>query len=543
MPRKKPFSGKQKKVQLQNKKLKKTGDFTLNNSHIHSTSKKKVTTKPPLKKGEYDPNRYKLNFLRETPEEISARKLKSQTEQIKFVEDEDLEISIEDVHPNDAVLELPQRPQWSNSMSKFQLEANESSYFTEYLQKIHKENENRDLSYFEHNLETWRQVWRVLEKSDVVVMVTDVRHPILHFSPALYNHVTKDLKKPLILVLNKVDLIPASVSAAWSEYFKKLFPDLRVVFFTSFPSEVRRVDHGKKVRRRPNKKRIYRTQLGPEELLDHCKEIFQDRVDLSSWQQKIRECQDDVQKSSSSKDVEYLRDHADGDHLEDNPHHQFITLGFVGHPNVGKSSLMNGLMGRKVVSTSITPGHTKYFQTYFLTKTVRLCDCPGLVFPSLIDKRMQILSGIYPISQVQEPYTSVGYLASRLPIVDILKLPPSDLPWTPWTICEAWAIKKNYMTAKASRPDVYRAANSILRMAVDGRLCLWMRPPGYTANKESWDLHKVTKYILSLQISGHKAETINSSDLESDLEEEEDEEDGSGEVLTLKNTFQNLLLS
>ena len=112
-----------------------------------------------------------MNFLRETPEEISARKLKSQTEQIKFVEDEDLEISIEDVHPNDAgkfnnwsllfvnwslvVLELPQRPQWSNSMSKFQLEANESSYFTEYLQKIHKENENRDLSYFEHNLEVF----------------------------------------------------------------------------------------------------------------------------------------------------------------------------------------------------------------------------------------------------------------------------------------------------------------------------------------------------------------------------------------------------
>lgn len=66
---------------------------------------------------------------------------------------------------------------------------------------------------------------------------------------------------------------------------------------------------------------------------------------------------------------------------------------------------------------------------------------------------------------------------------------------------------------------------------------------------ESWDLHEVTKYILSLQISGHKAETINPSDLESDLEEEsdseeeEDEEDGSGEVLTLKNTFQNLLLS
>ena len=25
-----------------------------------------------------------------------------------------------------------------------------------------------------------------------------------------------------------------------------------------------------------------------------------------------------------------------------------------------------------------TPGHTKHFQTIFLTKSVKLCDCPGL---------------------------------------------------------------------------------------------------------------------------------------------------------------------
>jgi len=51
---------------------------------------------------------------------------------------------------------------------------------------------------------------------------------------------------------------------------------------------------------------------------------------------------------------------------------------------------MNGLIGKKVVSTSVTPGHTKYFQTYFLTPTVKLCDSPGLVFPSLIDKQLQV---------------------------------------------------------------------------------------------------------------------------------------------------------
>ena len=44
----------------------------------------------------------------------------------------------------------------------------------------------------------------------------------------------------------------------------------------------------------------------------------------------------------------------------------------------------------QVVSVSRTPGHTKHFQTIYLTPTVKLCDSPGLVFPSLVSKSMQV---------------------------------------------------------------------------------------------------------------------------------------------------------
>ena len=57
----------------------------------------------------------------------------------------------------------------------------------------------------------------------------------MHFSPTLYNYVTKEMKKHLILVLNKVDLAPPSLVAAWKEYFKQKFPKLHIVCFTSFP--------------------------------------------------------------------------------------------------------------------------------------------------------------------------------------------------------------------------------------------------------------------------------------------------------------------
>ncbi|KAF1578632.1 UNVERIFIED_CONTAM: Guanine nucleotide-binding protein-like 1, partial [Eudyptes pachyrhynchus] len=164
------------------------------------------------------------------------------------------------------------------------------------------------------------------------------------------------------------------------------------------------------------------------------------------------------------------------------PEHSPLPAGL---PNAGKSSVLNALVGRKAVSVSRTPGRTRYFQTHFLTPHVRLCDCPGLVFPSRAPPALQVLAGIYPISQLQEPYSAVGYLASRLPLPPLLQLrPPSAADgWTAWDICEAWAEKRGYKTAKAARNDVYRAANSILRLVAEGRLCLCLRPPGYTAQK------------------------------------------------------------
>ena len=81
---------------------------------------------------------------------------------------------------------------------------------------------------------------------------------------------------------------------------------------------------------------------------------------------------------------------------------ELITIGFIGYPNVGKSSTINKLLDAKKVRVSETPGKTKHFQTLVLEDDVTLCDCPGLVMPSLCNSKAgMVLQGILPIDQLR----------------------------------------------------------------------------------------------------------------------------------------------
>jgi large subunit GTPase 1 len=86
-----------------------------------------------------------------------------------------------------------------------------------------------------------------------------------------------------------------------------------------------------------------------------------------------------------------------------------LTIGMVGYPNVGKSSVINVLLGASSlnhaaarVATGATPGKTKHFQTLQLPLReasssgpgaaepvpLTLCDCPGLVRPRCLRPRV-----------------------------------------------------------------------------------------------------------------------------------------------------------
>ncbi|GFY74754.1 guanine nucleotide-binding protein-like 1 [Trichonephila inaurata madagascariensis] len=530
--RKVPFSAKQKKMQLQQKREKKfaSRDTTIVSSLSSQKSSLEdvdVINEQPTTSGKHNPNRYRLVFKKEKNEDVKQRLLLAK-EPFDLLPEEQLEVSCEEVFTNGSDLDMPKRPQWDYSISKEVLEMREQKYFREYIANLEKKFGDQDLSHFEMNLETWRQLWRVVEFSDIVLQVIDIRYPVYHFSPALYEYVTKDLKKNMILVLNKVDLVSTPLVVAWREYFKKHFPMLKVMCFASYAGMI--MKEGKRGRRLGN---LHMAITGARHLLQLCEDIVGEQVNLSSWKEKISaeaaqigsggdtyiDSESEIESDDEAKHIkanEVISEQNDTSYFEGERYRDsIVTIGFVGHPNVGKSSFLNAICGKKVVSVSRTPGHTKHFQTIMLTKNVRLCDCPGLVFPSLVPKPIQVLMGCYPISQLREPYSAITYLGQRVQLPQVLKIrhpeqeyfeSEEEIKWSAYDICEAWAIKRGFRTARAARPDVYRAANNILRMALDGRtVCLAFYPPNYTKEKAMWFLHPGVHEITAVQAHRQKS--------------------------------------
>lgn len=399
--------------------------------------------------------------------------------------------------------------------------------FKNYLENIYDTYSYENLNYFEHNLEVWRELWRTCEMSDVLLIMADIRHPMFHFPPALYNFVTKTLKKRFVLILTKCDLVPKENILQWKQYFETTFKNLDVCVFSSFKKTSFKDADGKEMtmKKRRAMKRTYQP-TGVEELWEILRsyEIKKKgrlvNIEYEAPHQgsiedllgeKLTLNEDDEDEGSDEEDekaVEAERDEAlrsfdeEFDDFSIRKERSYLTLGLIGNPNVGKSTFINALKGYRVCSTSRTPGHTKRRQTIFLTKEVMLCDCPGLIFPAVdMPKELQILCGIYPIAQVREPYSAITYLSQFVPVEGIYKLEPpeqefdydpekGEIEWSAWRICEAYAAKRGYHN-RQGRLDVHRAGREILFDVIDGRIVLYFLPNqsdvdiGFYVNEEA----------------------------------------------------------
>jgi large subunit GTPase 1 len=121
-------------------------------------------------------------------------------------------------------LTVPRRPKWDSTTTPEQLDRMERDSLLDWRRGLAELQENNDLllTPFERNLEVWRQLWRVIERSDLVVQIVDARNPLLFRSDDLVRYVKDvDERKENLLLVNKADMLTVEQRRAWAAYFQE----------------------------------------------------------------------------------------------------------------------------------------------------------------------------------------------------------------------------------------------------------------------------------------------------------------------------------
>lgn len=337
------------------------------------------------------------------------------------------------------LIKIPRRPPWNSQTTSEELQQNEKDKFLEWRRSLAQlqEEQNVILTPFEKNLEFWRQLWRVVERSDVVVQIVDARNPVLFRCEDLEKYVKEVSEEKINLILiNKADFLTENQRQAWADYFSKI--DVNVAFFSAVlaSSECETIaeenDSDKQAKDSENLLESEGSSKSEETTLEELKTSVEKLERLvEDNAHKLDKLNDKIKKilkvenleefsnvTNSSKIltcnelIQYFRVIHKGSKVTENK----TTIGLVGYPNVGKSSTINSLMSEKKVSVSSTPGKTKHFQTLYLDKDILLCDCPGLVMPSFVyTKAEMIVNGILPIDQMRDHVPPVNLVSSLIP--------------------------------------------------------------------------------------------------------------------------------
>lgn len=99
----------------------------------------------------------------------------------------------------------------------------------------------------------------------------------------------------------------------------------------------------------------------------------------------------DSMRGTGIKDLMSLMKMIEEDLNKERTRQKKLRLMIVGVPNVGKSSLINRLTGRKAAKTGDKPGVTKGKQWLTLENGMQLLDTPGILWPKFEDPKVGVV--------------------------------------------------------------------------------------------------------------------------------------------------------
>nr|WP_281426041.1 ribosome biogenesis GTPase YlqF [Crassaminicella profunda] len=177
-----------------------------------------------------------------------------------------------------------------------------------------------------HMKKTKELIQQNLKLVDVVVELLDARLPISSRNPQIDEIV---VGKPRVIVLNKSDLANKKVTNEWIAYFKK--SGTNAIAVNSMNGS------------------------GLDKLMTELEETVKEKMEKR------------IEKGMRKRPVRAM---------------------IVGIPNVGKSSIINRLTGKKSAKTGDKPGVTRGKQWVRLKGNIELLDTPGILWPKFEDQNV-----------------------------------------------------------------------------------------------------------------------------------------------------------
>ncbi|KXS10208.1 NGP1NT-domain-containing protein [Gonapodya prolifera JEL478] len=160
-----------------------------------------------------------------------------------------------------------------------------------------------------------------------------------------------------------------------------------------------------------------------------------------------------------------------------------ISVGFIGYPNAGKSSIINALRSQKACTVAPIPGETKIWQYITLTKRIYLIDCPGIVPPGadMTDADL-VLRGVVRVENVEMPEQYVDAVVARCG-KGYLEKTYGVQGWNSAEEFLEMVAKKGGKLLKGGEPDLPTVAKMVLNDWLRGKIPFFTAPPGSTVGK------------------------------------------------------------
>ncbi|VDO08312.1 unnamed protein product [Rodentolepis nana] len=192
---------------------------------------------------------------------------------------------------------------------------------------------------------------------------------------------------------------------------------------------------------------------------------------------------------------------------------QQISVGIIGYPNVGKSSIINALRSKKVCNVAPIAGETKVWQYVTLLKSIYLIDCPGVVYPEGDTEADMVMKGVVRVEYLSQPDIYIPEVLARvkpeflqqrygLPDFDPSCHPLSgesitgekkvteevEKPVYEYSETSKWPVdpnlflelvaKKTGKLLKGGEPDITTTSKRVLNDFQRGKLPYFVKPPG-----------------------------------------------------------------